>query len=239
MLGDIFGWASQQNGQLVHEVIPIAGHDDRQINSGSRSTLLWHTEDAFHPYRADYVALMCLRNPDATATTFACIDDVDVPDDVRAILAQPRFVLHPDESHRPEYRDPRLGEGSEHTAVLARSYERIERLLARPEKVPILFGDHDRPYVRLDSDAVDWDLDDVVAMRALRIFAAAVDRALTDHSLHAGDLLFVDNYRAVHGRKPFVATFDGGDRWLKRLNISRDLRRSRDARVSTESRIVY
>jgi enduracididine beta-hydroxylase len=51
--------------------------------------------------------------------------------------------------------------------------------------------------------------------------------------------LFVDNFRAVHGRNPFKANFDGRDRWLKRLNIASDLRKSRDSRVSSYNRVIY
>jgi len=39
----------------------------------------------------------------------------------------------------------------------------------------------------------------------------------------------------VHGRKPFTARFDGTDRWLKRVCITRDLRKSRDARAHSTS----
>ncbi|MFB9622745.1 guanitoxin biosynthesis L-enduracididine beta-hydroxylase GntD [Nonomuraea helvata] len=239
LLGDVFGWASQQGGRLMHEVVPVRGHESRQINSSSDATLLWHTEDAFHPYRADYVALMCLRNPGATETTYACLDDVVVSGEVRDILAQPRFVLRPDESHRPENADPALVSGPGLTSVARRSYARIERLLRNPEKTPVLFGDLSSPYVRLDSDAVDWDIDDPEALSALRVFVEAIDTAIVGYSMHPGELLFVDNYRAVHGRRTFAAAFDGNDRWLKRLNISRDLRRSRDARTASDARVVY
>jgi hypothetical protein len=34
----------------------------------------------------------------------------------------------------------------------------------------------------------------------------------------------------VHGRKPFKARHDGTDRWLKRLDVTLDLRKSRAAR---------
>jgi alpha-ketoglutarate-dependent taurine dioxygenase len=112
-------------------------------------------------------------------------------------------------------------------------------LLADPPKVGLLFGDPRHPYVRLDSDAVDRTLDDAEAMAALDRFMAAVDHQLRGIVLEPGDLLFVDNYRAVHGRRPFSASYDGADRWLKRVNITRDLRRSRDARISASDRVVY
>jgi Fe(II)/alpha-ketoglutarate-dependent arginine beta-hydroxylase len=239
LLGDVFCWASQQGGRLVNEVVPIKGHEDRQINSGSTTTLLWHTEDAFHPYRADYIGLMCMRNPDQTETTVACIDDVSVPDDVTSILFEDRFVFRPDEAHLPTHRDPNAVSRPGTEAVLARSYARIERMSRDPQKAAVLFGDPASPYIRLDSDAIDRDASDPVAAGALDVFMAEVDRQLRGVVLEPGDVMFVDNYRAVHGRQPFKANFDGRDRWLKRVNITRDLRRSREARLSATSRTVY
>ncbi len=57
-------------------------------------------------------------------------------------------------------------------------------------------------------------------------------------ALEPGDLLIIDNYRAVNGRKPFQARYDGRDRWLKRIGVTRDLRKSRAARSSADSPIV-
>jgi alpha-ketoglutarate-dependent taurine dioxygenase len=42
-------------------------------------------------------------------------------------------------------------------------------------------------------------------------------------SLRAGDVLVVDNTLAVHGRTPFVARYDGTDRWLQRTMTVADL----------------
>jgi hypothetical protein len=47
---------------------------------------------------------------------------------------------------------------------------------------------------------------------------------LTDVVLRPGDVLVVDNLRAVHGRRSFQARFDGNDRWLRRVSAVRDLR---------------
>jgi enduracididine beta-hydroxylase len=57
--------------------------------------------------------------------------------------------------------------------------------------------------------------------------------------LEPGDYVFIDNYRTVHGRKPFKARYDGNDRWLKRTNITKDLRKSRAARISCTDRLIY
>jgi len=67
-LGDVFGWATQQDGRIMHDVLPIKGHEHYELGSNSLQHLSWHTEDAFHPCRGDYVALMCLKNPDQVET---------------------------------------------------------------------------------------------------------------------------------------------------------------------------
>src|SRR5215469_11493308 len=77
VLGDVFGWATQQDGRIMHDVLPIKGHEFVELGSNSLQHLSWHTEDAFHPCRGDYVALMCLKNPDAVATVMCDAADID------------------------------------------------------------------------------------------------------------------------------------------------------------------
>ncbi|MNZ69489.1 Enduracididine beta-hydroxylase [compost metagenome] len=76
-------------------------------------------------------------------------------------------------------------------------------------------------------------------MEALNYLINEIDNQIESVALQSGDILFLDNYKVIHGRKPFKAKYDGNDRWLKRLNIVRDLRKSRDARVNPESRIIF
>nr|WP_240810985.1 guanitoxin biosynthesis L-enduracididine beta-hydroxylase GntD [Streptomyces tendae] len=238
LLGDPIGWATQQHGRLIHDVIPIAGHEFEQINSSTSAPLWWHTEDAFHPFRAEYVGLMCLRNPDAVETTFAAFDDLRLSPETRATLFEPRYVIRPDESHLPKNRD---GDSGLHAPeeLRQRSFAGIERMASAPEKVPVLFGDPDQPYGRLDPYFMDRVDGDPVATAAFDALTAEIDDKLTGVVLHPGDVLFIDNYKAVHGRKPFTARFDGRDRWLRRTNVSRDLRKSRGTRISAGSRVIF
>ncbi|WP_284740325.1 guanitoxin biosynthesis L-enduracididine beta-hydroxylase GntD [Amycolatopsis sp. RTGN1] len=238
LLGEPIAWATQQDGYTMHDVLPIKGHEKEQIGSGSEELLTWHTEDAYHPLRTDYLGLMCLRNPDAVETTMADIADVKVGDAAREVLSGKRFPVIPDHSHRSGNQgedgdeDPRVAE------LRARSYAQVERALSEPEPVAVLFGAPDSPYLRLDP-AFMPELPAGEEKTAFDEICAAIDAAITGVVLAPGDIVFVDNYRMVHGRKPFRARFDGSDRWLRRLNITRDLRRSRANRVSAESRVIY
>jgi Fe(II)/alpha-ketoglutarate-dependent arginine beta-hydroxylase len=238
LLGDPIAWATQQDGQLLHDVIPIKGHEFEQINSSTAAPLWWHTEDAFHPHRADYVGLMCLRNPDAAETTYAEFSDLTLDHETVATLSSPRYVIRPDESHLPKNRSgaSRLDAPAD---VLERSYQWIDQMNLEPPKTPILFGDPKAPYGRLDPYFMDRIEDDPEAMAAFDTLVTEIDRNITGIGLAPGEVLFIDNYKSVHGRKPFQASFNGKDRWLRRVNVTRDLRKSRSVRVRTQARIIF
>jgi Fe(II)/alpha-ketoglutarate-dependent arginine beta-hydroxylase len=141
LLGDLIAWATQQAGRTIHDVFPVEQHRDMQIGTGSRELLTWHTEDAFHPLRGDYLAMFCLRNPQSVPTMIASIADVELDAETKRQLFQPRFTILPDESHR----------GTTGVADFApESAAGIEEMLRAPQEIAVLFGDSARPYVRLD-----------------------------------------------------------------------------------------
>ncbi|HYH79787.1 MAG TPA: guanitoxin biosynthesis L-enduracididine beta-hydroxylase GntD [Longimicrobium sp.] len=238
-LGEPIGWSTQQDGRVVHDILPIKGHEHEQLGSGSEELLTWHVEDAFHPYRGDYLGMMCLRNPDAVPTTFAPVSKVTLTPDELAVLASPHFTIRPDESHLPKNR----GNGNdthsaEETAVRERAYAKIEGMWNHPEKIPVIFGDPRAPYIRLDPYFMD-PVENPAAQAALDEFTRQMDLAIEERVLEPGDFCFIDNFQAVHGRKAFTARFDGTDRWLRRINVVRDLRKSRESRLSAASRVLY
>lgn len=236
LLGPPIAWSTKQGGHIMHTVAPIRGDDTEQLASGSQAPLTWHTEDAFHPLRADYLGLMCLRNPDRVETTFACVHAVDPEVSANPVLFEPRFHIVPDGSHlsgtseSPNVEIP--------AQLRDRARQRIARMLHEPEPIPLLFGDPASPYLRLDQHYTSTADDGSDAVEALDSLMASVDAGLTGHALAPGDLCFIDNYKAVHGRAAFQARYDGTDRWLRRLNITRDLRKTRDLRLAPGSRLV-
>jgi hypothetical protein len=210
LLGDAIAWSHQRDGIICQDLVPIESHANKMIGSGSELELVWHTEDASYSCRGDYIGLMCLRNPDAVPTTFALIDDVQLDPDQVEILFEPRFFFRPDPSH------PGDKEG---------------------EKASVLFGDHRSPYVRFDPYCMDRP-ETEMARSAMDYLTRAIDEKLTGVALLPGECLFIDNYKAVHGRSSFKARFDGTDRWLKRITLTRDLRISRAVRKAPASRVI-
>jgi L-asparagine oxygenase len=217
-LGDLFAFRTLQDGRLVQDLLPTPGQEQTKSGNSSRSVLDLHTEDAFHPYRCDYLGLLCLRNPDEVPTSYAELRPDTIDEQHRRVLGEPRFLLRPDETH--------LAGGGRPPAWLA------------DEPVPLLFGGPDLPYVRFDDFFAEPLPGDGQAAAAMAALSEALAKAEQDALLAPGDVLFIDNYSAVHGRRPFTARYDGTDRWLKRISVTRDLRRSRDARTTSASRVV-
>lgn len=238
VLGDVFGWATQQDGRIMHDVLPIKGHEHYELGSNSLQHLSWHTEDAFHPCRGDYVALMCLKNPDLVATTVCDAGDLDWSAlDVEALF-EPEFTQMPDNSHRPENASDSTGDPTV-DRLRQRSFALIQSWNDDPVKRPVLFGDRHQPYMALDPYHMKTEGWSPRSTRAFQGLCEQIEARMKDVSLRPGDVVFVDNFRAVHGRKSFRARYDGSDRWLKRLNITRNLRGSRAWRPAPDNRVIY
>lgn len=215
-LGDVFGWRLQHDGSIIHDLAPRPEHEKLGFGTGSREHINWHTEDAFHPCRADYVALFCVRNSHQVATTIGFLDHSALSERDRQLLSASLFTFRPDPSY----------------------------LMAGADRAPgtdrgsILFGDPADPYLRFDQDYVDWPDDADGVSAAVEALRQVIEEKLIELPLRPGDFLALDNHRAVHGRPSFTPNYEGTDRWLKRINITRDLRRSRHLRRSAMDRLI-
>ena len=235
LLGETFGWETQQGGHIVHDVFPIREYESEQMGFSSKELLTWHTEDAFHSYRPDYLALMCLRNPDRIGTLCSSPNITELTDRQIDLLFRPEFRIKPDNSHRKAYNpeDARAGDSGDLNAA----FDRIDDMHTSPDPVPVLYGSRKAPFLRVDPFFME-PLESEESQDALDALMQSVERNKQEYQLAQGDILFIDNLRVVHGRKPFKARYDGTDRWLKRILITSDLRKSRESREEDHSRIL-
>lgn len=217
-LGEQYGFRPEFGGRIIQNVLPVRGFETEQISLGSTVDLECHVEMAFSAYRSDYVALLCLRQDHngVAGTTISSIDGMLPILDPAVIrtLRQPRFRTRVDASFRAG--DDLPGD-------------------VWVDPICVLDGPPERPHLRVDfAETEGTDQTAQVALRALR---AAADRTRIVVQLRAGDLLIVDNHRALHGRTPFKPRYDGADRWLLRSFVTKDLRRSERVRHA-DTRIV-
>ncbi|CCK30426.1 taurine catabolism dioxygenase tauD/tfdA [Streptomyces davaonensis JCM 4913] len=229
VLGDPFGWVTLQEGRIIQNILPVRGDEHRQSGYGSESLLEFHTEDGFHPGRCDHLLLFGLRNRDRVPTIVASVRDVHLSEEDRTVLAEERFLILPDSEHIRQLETDDPG----HPA-LPRLYEMAER----PVPTAVLFGDRLNPYLRIDRPFMRVASGDSEAAGALDRLMDELWRVQQDIAVGPGSLLVVDNYRAVHGRRGFTPRYDGTDRWLKKLTVSRSLRRNHSGYALQHPRVI-
>jgi L-asparagine oxygenase len=199
LLGQPVGYAPEHGGRIAQDIVPVQATANEQISTSSTTDLMFHTETAFHPHRPRYLLLLCLRGDEAAATTFISIDEItaSLSDADVAAMRQPRFRTAVDASF----------------------------LNGRPNELgaarPLLSGTPAEPTFVFDADLTIGIDDEAVALveRITRLIAEK-HRGIV---LHAGDLLIIDNNRAVHGRTRYQPRYDGTDRWLQRSFVVTDL----------------
>ncbi|MFB7295528.1 TauD/TfdA family dioxygenase [Streptomyces rubiginosohelvolus] len=202
VLGRSISYSDEKSGRLVQDVCPKRGAERRQENSGS-VLLELHTEDGFHPNPPHFLSLICLRadHEETAATVTGGIGDVLPLLDTETVeaLRRPEF--------RTGFSSSFVQDGS--TGVLT-------------PPMPVLSGGDDCPDLRVDFHTTTATT--AQARAALRRLEQAMLSSLRGLVLLPGDLIVLDNRRAVHGRSDFTPRYDGQDRWLRRSFVVTDLR---------------
>ena len=108
--------------------------------------------------------------------------------------------------------------------------------LTSARRVPILFGSRTHPYLRINTNADPGLSHDLEAMAAYRGLVDQLRAHVVKVVLEPGDCFILDNLRTAHGRPAYRPEYSGSDRWLKRIYITVDLRKSRHLRTAPDSR---
>jgi L-asparagine oxygenase len=218
LVGDQFGFRPELAGQIIQDIMPVAGFEDTQQSISSGTLLELHCETVFTDSRADVIGLLCLRpDPEAVAGTVLASTAMVLPRlsaSTIKILHEPRFSTTVDGSFL-------RGAGIDHPILIG--------------PIRVLDGDPLRPRIRCDF-AETKGLDPAAQAALDELYAVASD-SIIEIRLEAGDLLLVDNHDSFHGRTSFRRHGDGTDRWLLRTFITRDISRSRVHRPG-DGRIV-
>ncbi len=203
-LGGIIAYADEKEGRLIQDICPMPGAELRQENSGS-CLLELHTEDGFHPNKPHFISLMGLRaDHDRQAKTVVAGVREVVPflsDDHLARLRAPEFRIK-----------------------LASSFVGDAREVWSPP-LPVLSGSQQDPDLCVDFHAMSGTTPEAEA--ALQELRGHVEAALRELVMEPGDLVIIDNRKAVHGRTTFTPRYDGKDRWLRRCFTVSDIRATR------------
>lgn len=218
LLGEPYSYVQEGNGKLFHDVTPYRSHETAISSKSSKIYLDFHTELVFHHLIPDYLLLFCIRGDrDGVAATYVSSirESLDeIPQDMRKVLEQPLFLTGIDYS-----------------------FGNLSTEKGNGKAVPVLYGDLSDPLLNFDPDLmVAKTAEADSALKKLREILFKNKHSIV---LQAGDLIMIDNKRAVHGRSAFTPYYDGMDRYLQRLFITRDLTRAQSIFSKKERIITY
>lgn len=210
--GKPYGFAKEQGGKLVQDLFPIKKNEAEQISSSSKVDLEMHTETAFHSHAPRFVLLFCVRGDKSAGTTTSCLTDIikDVSESDISILSKDLFITSIDRSF--------LDEG-EDDAEITTSVLRNEG--------------NEMVYDRTAMYGITEE-----AQAALERFSATVEKHKKVFYLGTGEIMIIQNWRTAHGRTHFQPRYDGTDRWIKRVMLSRSMPPGRDIYPNELSYII-
>jgi L-asparagine oxygenase len=207
LFGDLYSYATEKKGEIIQNIVPVANREHKRSNEGSRADFLFHTENAYFDFRPDYLLLFGLRADESgeAATTVAYAKSALelLPNAVVETLRQPLYRIAAPESFLDTHG---------------------RRLWSNA--TPIIFGSAHRPETRVNFNGV-LALTPIAAA-ALEEFQDALDAVTMKFVLQPGELLIIDNRKAVHGRTAFNATFGPQARWLQRAYVRSTLWHGRE-----------
>jgi L-asparagine oxygenase len=205
LLGEPFSYTQEKNGALIHNVRPSKLNETNIASDSSAIVLDLHNENIYHPVQPDYVILIGLRiDPSGLAKTLVLGVDEILPklssQDIETLSA---FEFRTSVDYNFGNATADRGNGP---------------------LVRVLYGNSVSPMIAYDDEYVAGI--NSKAQGALDRLRKILHEGMSEVELQPGDILLMDNLKTVHGRTAFKARYDGTDRWLQRLLVTRDLRRA-------------
>ncbi|NDA89605.1 MAG: oxygenase [Alphaproteobacteria bacterium] len=214
-IGDMIAYEAECYGNLFQDVVPLRTMEKAQTSLGSNTELEIHTEQAFSKLKPDILSLACLRgDPDAFTHIFPVQTILNnLTTEENALLREPLWYTGVDLSFK------------------LNNNEFIDGDLRGP--MPIISGSPNDPILIFDQDLMIGTTEESKEMikKIINIYYQKKIR----HNLKQGEIILVDNNRAVHGRSAFKPKYDGEDRFLIRCFATFDIGKSEYARDNSKS----
>jgi len=209
-IAELIAYEAEGYGRLFQDIVPVKNMETKQTSIGSNTELEIHTEQAFSKLRPDLLSLACLRGHPKAITYILPVQSIinNLSDHENHLLREPLWKIGVDLSFKLHGKDFIDGE------------------IRGP--IPIIYGSHDNPILVFDQDL----------MIGINEEANAIIKKIVDiyylyryqHNLQCGEMIIIDNLRAVHGRSPYLPRYDGNDRFLIRCFCVFDYEKSNYAR---------
>lgn len=219
-ISDIIAYEAECYGNIFQDVVPIQNMEKDQTSLGSITELEIHTEQAFSKLRPDLLSLACLRGDPHAITYILPVQSIidNLSDSEVELLKQPLWKTGVDLSFKLNNHDFIEGDIRGPMPILDDDYQSNGRYNLVFDQ-DLMFG------LTEESKCLIGKIVDIYYQHRI------------SHNLKPGEIIIIDNRRAVHGRSPFFPKYDGKDRFLVRCFSVFDYNNSLYARAN-DSRVV-
>jgi len=209
VISNMIAYEAEGYGRLFQDVIPVKSMEKNQTSISSSVELEIHTEQAFSTLRPDILSLACLRGNENAYTYILPVHSIvnNVTEKELEMLKTSLWNTGVDLSFKLNGHEFIEGDIRGPTSII-RGYK-DKRLENEDPRLVI-----EDPLLVFDQDLMTGITDEsnVMIHKIVDIYY----KHRLSHNLTPGEIVFIDNNRAVHGRSPFVPNYDGLDRFLVR-----------------------
>ena len=222
-ISEMISYEAEGYGRLFQDIIPIKSMAHNQTSVSSNVELEIHTEQAFSNLRPDILSLSCLRGDENAFTYILPIHKIieNVTPEELTLLKQPLWNCGVDLSFKIN--------GNEFIDGDIRGPFSIITDISNNEKC----NDYNLLFDQDLMIGINEDANNMIK-KVVNIYY----KERISHNLKSGEIILVDNRRAVHGRSPFMPKYDGNDRFLIRCFATFDYDKSKYARINNNRNIL-
>lgn len=195
-ISNIVSYEAEGYGRIFQDIVPDIKMANEQSSVGSNKELEIHTEQAFSKIKPDLLSLACIRGDESAFTYILPVQSIlsNLTEEENELLRKPLWKIGVDYSFK------------------LNGNEFIEGNIRGP--IPIISGPEDNPILVFDQDLMIG-----INEEATQMVKKIVDiyyKNRIKHCLQPGEIMIIDNHKVVHGRSPFIPSYNGKDRFLVR-----------------------
>lgn len=226
-IAEMISYEAEGYGRLFQDIIPIKTMANNQTSVSSNVELEIHTEQAFSKLRPDILSLACLRGDERALTHILPIQKIidNVTNEELQLLKQPLWNCGVDLSFKINGAEFIEGDIRGPFSIITQQDE-DNRCIGTCGNNTLLFDQDLMMGITDEADNMINKIVDIYYKQRL------------SHNLKQGEIILVDNRRAVHGRSPFIPNYDGKDRFLVRCFATFDFEKSKYARTNNNRNIL-
>lgn len=195
-ISNLVSYEAEGYGRIFQDIVPDITMENHQSSVGSNKELEIHTEQAFSKLKPDLLSLSCIRGDNSALTYILPLETIlshlDEPD--KKLLQQPLWKIGVDYSFKLNGNE--FIDGNERGPI------------------PIISGSEDDPILVFDQDLMIGITEE--ANEIIQQITNIYYEHRIQHCLQPGEIMIINNNKAVHGRSGFTPKYDGKDRFLIR-----------------------